>query len=57
MEALHYHGKTICLLNEALSSLDVAVSDPVVAAVALLVAVEVRVLSNHLSSYHLLMAV
>jgi hypothetical protein len=45
MEALYYHGKTICLLNEALSSLDVAVSDPVIAAVALLVATEVRVLS------------
>jgi hypothetical protein len=56
METLYYHGKTVCLLNKALSSQDLAVSDPVVAAVALLVAAEVRVLSKHLGSYHLLMA-
>lgn len=53
--ALYYHGKTICHLNEALSSLDMAVSDPVVAAVALLVAAEVRMLLKHPSCRHLLM--
>ena len=49
VDTLYYQGKTICLLNEALGSQDVAVSDPVIAAVALLVANAASILANHLS--------
>jgi hypothetical protein len=41
IDALYYQWRTISLLNEALSSPDVAVADATVAAVALLVASEV----------------
>lgn len=53
VDTLHFRGKSIALINEALSSTDTMIKDETISAVVLLVASEVRVMHN-ISSWKLL---